>query len=436
MDCNRLRHMAVWLIILLLACVLGSCGKVPSDARENPVYQTAAESTGTDVNTIPASSEIPQSYPVPMENRLSGREGVASTTADGYYAGSPAVRFYDRESRTSMFLCAQPGCTHTDSTCQAWMGQVVNFAECGGQIYAVVRDDGMGVHFICKDLASGAITILDTWEHVQNEERMEWSNVYVLLVSDGQAVLREDRTILNLLSVSQEEYQKEESHIWLWDLEAGKKRELFLDGGAILALSGEYALVQTSDESGILSPEEFKNKYGEEASYGRYSDWATVSELRLYDLSDDTYTCLVNSQQDAYHATVDPNGTYGNQVAYQCGDAFWVFDLDTRESRKVLTMDKVINYWLMDGKLFLIRDTNFSTVDFIVGEGGLSVYYADLKDGIPVRLENGGNTSYMEFAISWEGDSFFVGLWKGSSYIIDKADFYSGKYENAQVGGY
>lgn len=109
-----------------------------------------------------------------------------------------------------------------------------------------------------------------------------------------------------------------------------------------------------------------------------------------------------------------------------------LYDLDKLEKRELLTAENISNYWILDNKVFYIQG------DSPQGTPGrtISIYYADIETGQPVQLENGGNTEVMDFGIRWEGDSFFVGLWKGGNYIIPKADFYLDNYEAARPGGF
>lgn len=61
---------------------------------------------------------------------------------------------------------------------------------------------------------------------------------------------------------------------------------------------------------------------------------------------------------------------------YQCGDQLRLLNLDSGESRTLLSMEDIINYWVMDSKAFIITDT----------EAGSRVWVADLQDGKLVEL--------------------------------------------------
>lgn len=151
-------------------------------------------------------------------------------------------------------------------------------------------------------------------------------------------------------------------------------------------------------------------------------------ELRLYDLETGSFTVIASTKKDHYAVSSDACHIYGEQVLYQCKDTLYIFDMDKVESTAFITMEGIINYSLRDHKVFfIVRD----------GDGGetaedtLHFYWADLDDGIPVRLENDGNTEVAVFNPLYECGSFFVGYYKGAHYIIDKADYYTDCYENA-----
>ena len=115
--------------------------------------------------------------------------------------------------------------------------------------------------------------------------------------------------------------------------------------------------------------------------------------------------------------------------------------LETREIRELNAVGYILEHKKCGAKVFLMDTDDDNKVFFIREEEtpeppAVSIYYADIETGQPVRLENGGNRGVMDFAITWEGDSFFVGTWKGGNYIISKADFYLDNYEAARPGGY
>lgn len=385
--------------------------------EQNPL-ETARPSPGIEATTtgegIPQGDIPPQSYPVPKENRKATAAklgGVSSSVSDGYFSGTNALKFYDAQSGKTVFLCSQPGCTHSDSTCGAWLGNAARIVEYRGIFYYVVSDDA-GERLCAKDLSTGETRELDAWKHTEESfyscviNRCAYNQMTVLL-----------RCTPNYAEVPD---GKESRSLLLYDLETGDKRELLWEKEGeslgILAMNREYAVVQYH-----------KNILLEDGST-QFADYS----LRLYRFADDTYTVISSERDNGFYPTGDPAVAYGNLVVFQEKDTLCLYDLDKLEKRELLTAENISNYWILDNKVFYIQG------DCPPGTPGrtIRVYYADLETGQPVQLGNGGNTQFMEFSISWEGDSFFVGMWNGGNYIIPKADFYLDNYEAAKPGGY
>ena len=411
MNRKRILPLALGLILLLGLCA-GCVQEVPPE--------TAPPSRGPEATTtgegIPQGDTPPQSYPVPKENRspmsvMFG--GGASTISDGYFSAAQALKFYDAKTGKTVFLCSQPGCTHTDSTCGAWIGQVNNLVEYGGVVYASVKD-GEVCAVVRKDIATGELTTLASWEDQENI----YYECSVGLCAYGQMLIFVRITEFVEDGVNYSQIDSEEQ--WLYNLTTGEKRKLDweknTDSVTILAMNQTYAVAQY-----------YRNLEEKDPESGLFTkDY----ELRLYRLADDSYTVISSEEENGYIPTADPAVSYGDIVVLQEKDTLCLYDLEKQEKRELLTAENIVNYWILDNKVFYIREEETPELPAV------SIYYADIEIGQPVRLENGGNREVMDFAITWEGDSFFVGTWKGGNYIIPKADFYLDNYEAAQPGGY
>lgn len=409
---NRKLMRSLCLVLVLALCT----GCVRQTLPETTGHTTRTEAT-TEEGTLQGDTP-PQSYPIPKENRspmsvMFG--GVASTISDGYFSAAQALKFYDAKTGKTVFLCSQPGCTHSDSTCGAWIGQVNNLVEYGGVVYASVKN-GETCAVVRKDIATGELTTLASWEDQENIS-YECS---VGLCAYGQMLIFVRITEFVEDGVNYSQIDSEEQ--WLYNLTTGEKRKLDWEKGTdtvtILAMNQTYAVA-----------EYYRNLEEKDPESGLFTkDY----ELRLYRFADDSYTVISSEKENGYRFSGDPARNYGDLVVFQEKDTLCLYDLKKQEKRETLTAENIINYWILDNKVFFIRE------DSPQGTPGrtISVYYADIGTGQPVRLENGGNTEVMDFGIHWEGDSFFVGLWKGGNYIIPKADFYLDNYEAAKPGGY
>lgn len=408
---NRKLMQSLCLILLLALCT--GCVRQTPPKTTGPTTGTEATTTG---EGIPQGDTPPQSYPVPKENRwpmsvMFG--GVASTVSDGYFSAAQALKFYDAKTGKTVFLCSQPGCTHTDSTCGAWIGQVNNLVEYGGVVYASVKDGGVCA-VVRKDIATGELTTLASWEDQENI----YYECSVGLCAYGQMLIFVRITEFVEDGVNYSQIDTEEQ--WLYNLATGEKRKLDWETGknsvSILVMNQEYAVAQY-----------YRNLEEKDPESGLFTkDY----ELRLYRFADDSYTVISSEKENGYIPTADPAVSYGDIVVLQEKDTLCLYDLEKQEKRELLTAENIINYWILDNKVFYIREEETPE------SPAISICYADIETGQPVRLENGGNREVMDFAITWEGDSFFVGTWKGGNYIIPKADFYLDNYEAARPGGY
>lgn len=391
-------------VLLLLGLLLAACGPKGA-AGPTPAPNGSEPST-------PASGAA--GNPLPLENRR-GQGGLCtSSAADGYYRVSKRVSFYDAAAGTSVILCAQPGCSHTDETCQAWIGDVTSYTEYHGQIYAVRGRDS--VQFIRKDLANGHIAVLAEWKATDTASHI--ANLGV--ISDGRAVIYLNSQVVR---EGDEDFRMDTVRTtWLFDLETGEKRELFPgEGGlSVLALSASHAVVQYTEDT--LSPEEYAAQHGGDLTdYGTYTFWGLKQELRLYDPDFIHYTVLTDSER-GFVPYSEGNMTYGKELVYAEGDGVFLVDVDTGDSRRLLTQEGIVNYWLMDRKVFLITREG----DVRDPASPITVWYAGTDDGQLVRLENGGRTDYMVFGICYEGQSFFMDSMQA---YITKTDFYAENYE-------
>lgn len=408
-------------VCMLTACGVSGGGTTPTDtAPAQTAEPTQSQSVG---DPLPADNKNPAV--------ASLGDVCPSSSADGYYVCTKVVHYYPASTLKKVVLCAQTGCTHKDSTCQAWIGVVQSYTEYLGMLYAIVEDGESVLRFVKKDLSDGTLTTIGTWE---NKSGLYY-NVSLGKIADRIAIIYVTQTTISTADDGRPMSQQDTT-IWRYDLQSGEKQVLFsgdqADELSVLAVSSKYlAVMRTTINPNTLTFEEFQAEYGEKAIYGRYLDRIHFKELRLYNADGSDYTVVANSQTDGLIPTGDPCSTYGKELVYRCNDTVFLLNLDTGKSRAVVNMENISNYWVMDHKIFLI---NQNVPWNIIPDPNkvVSIYVVDFDDGVPVKLGNGGNTEHMEFSIYQEGTSFFVGRWKGGLYRISKEDFYADRYENAR----
>lgn len=306
------------LALLLSACDPQSVGDPTQPGNSSDPSSEVSAPMGEDVN-----------YPLLAENQpgvLAFLGACPSSTADGYYCViGEKIKFFDVATEAMVTVCAQPGCSHSDETCQAWIGAVSCFREYNGQIYAN-REDGGSIQFIRKDLTDGGITVLAEWKATDTVSYVPGN----IMISKGGAIAylhsqfsREEGENFRMDSVYT---------VWHIDLTTGEKRELFSGGSGLTfvwALSKAHAVVLYCAAEQGLSLEEFNAEYG--------SVNAVNFELRLYDADFNHYTVLTVMDEG-----IASGCAYGKEAVYVEGDEVFLVNVDTGESRRLLTLKNII----------------------------------------------------------------------------------------------
>ena len=407
-------------------------GTVPGETTEAgglvtvPVVpEGAPQPDTTEMNTAP------ETFPYPEENiRPAYVEmfGAAASGSNGYYSGTKSLKYTDMDSVKTIWLCPQPGCTHQDETCQAWIGpKVINLCDYHGTLYAITEDGNGGFQFLTKDPATGERKVLEHWE--SENEYQYYRNVALGIFADGKCIISVEKRI-----VAPESGSREEAHTYIYDLASGIQEELPQEytenGWGIGGMYGDFLLLTHRDE--LMTEEEYLD-WGERfyggVSYQEYLKNRIPSEIRLYNRKTGE-TKTIASEEEGLILTGDPAVNYGYTYIYQKGNDICLYDLQTQTERVAITMERVINFWLLDHKIFLIQSFNGKP------DSGCYIYFMDMDGGPLYLLPNGGSTEGMEYSILYEGNNFFIGNYHGGKSVISKADFYADRYDQSRAGGY
>ena len=351
-----------------------------------------------------------------------------SNFENGYFTTSGHKLHFVHESVgghgcTGILLCAQPGCNHIDDTCQAWLKNVAMLEEHNGKIYAVQLAEE-SVWLTEKNLTTGKNRVISSWEYKSDGNTEYLYSGAGLKVSGDSVYLNIIETILALDGL---ELTQEETIVFLQiDIETGEQKVVFSEdeskGLCPINIHGDHMLVMyTPDNQVLMTKEEFFAEYGENASYNRYFRHATAQELRLYDLNDGTYVTIAS---DGLIDQIDPLANNGTLSLYYVEDDLYVFDMETLESRLLLTRENIVNFWILDGKAFIIsKDGHYTDMS-----APTRFHYASLEDGILVPFDE-ENTGDMTFGLCAETENCFIGVYNDSFYWITKEDFYADRYD-------
>ena len=406
-------------------------GTVPGETTEaggTVTVPTAPE--GAPQPETPEMNTAPETFPYPEENiRPAYVEmfGAAASGSNGYYSGNKALKYTDMDSGKTVWLCPQPGCTHQDETCQAWIGSRVSYlCDYRGTLYAITEDGNGGYLFLTKDPATGERKVLEHWE--SENEYQYYSNVALGAFADGKCTIYVEKRI-----VAPEGGTRKEAHTYIYDLASGIQEELPQEytenSWDVGGMYGDFLLLTHRDE--LLTEEQYMDWVGDSngVSYQEYLKNRIPSEIRLYNRKTGE-TKTIASEEEGLILTGDPAVNYSYTYIYQKGNDICLYDLQTQTERVAVTMERVINFWLLDHKLFLIQSFNGKP------DSGFYIYFMDMDGGPLYLLPNGGSTEGMEYSILYEGDDFFIGNYHGGKSVISKADFYADRYDQSRAGGY
>lgn len=379
-----IRHI---LPLFLLTTILCACGTVDTPANtDNP-----------GIDAEPAQGEF-ETFPLPAENvgtsdTLSPH--AANHSGPGFYYAGQAISYAASITDKPVVLCSQSGCTHSDTSCAAYVGDASQFAEYQGQWYAMVKDADNEYTLLNMDPTTRERRALGHWK----ETGQGTTRAYLYLLSHGYAYVTIRRETYDPQTFTCQQQPDEKIRIAL----ATGESQVLAVAGSITAASENHVFTveRTYDE----------NQHGPIPSY---------AILREYNLTDGTYR-VVSDTADGFQPTVDPNTTYGDLLIWQRGDTLLVTDVSTLEQREVCTMPNIVNYWVMDKRAFFITRDD---------EGICKVYHQLLTGGDPVQLYNEGQTDGMVYGIIEEGNDYFAGPYhEKSGHLCSKQDFYAERYD-------
>lgn len=371
---------ALFLVILLCACGTST----PSDDTKTDPQQ-------------PTQGEV-ETFPLPGENV--GTTSILSPRAPnhsgpGFYYAGQAISYAASITDKPVVLCSQSGCTHSDTSCAAYVGDASQFAEYQGQWYAMVKDADSEYTLLGMDSITRERRTLGHWKAEENEH----IQVSFHLLSHGYGYVYIGWETYDPQTRTYQTQPDENIRI---SLSTGEKQVLAVEGDITAASENHvFTVDRTYDE----------NQLGHNPVY---------ATLREYNLTDGTCR-VVSDTADGFRPTADPNTTYGDLLIWQRGDTLLVTDVSTLEQREVCTMPNIVNYWVMDNRAFFITRDD---------EGICKVYHQLLTGGDPVQLYNEGQTDEMVYGIIEEGNDYFAGSYhEKSGHLCSKQDFYAERYD-------
>lgn len=424
---NSVKRLAICLFSLFI--FISGCGTFKNVSNSTlPTTTSESEAYGPeDVSnsTLPTTTSKSEAYG-PKENMalsLPNMSWIGSPSGDGFYIpGTKIINYYDIYSKKLIALCSQVGCNHVDESCEAWIGNNVSlFTIYNGQWIAIDNEESGSVIVRSINPQSRARRVI---YELQSSEDVTY------FAGNGFAAY--DNLYLTLSETRRNEfggYSSESTFVRL-DMKSNKLEEIlkFSDGfnAQFAGATASKVLFLVNSLNIDIMP---LSEYSSQNSAGDYSEylnemWSKYSttELRLYDIDMSTYDVVDSG--DLWISTSQFLCRYDDYSLYAKSGELYLYNLANNTKQLMSNRDGIINFWIMDGKVF-----------YITSDNGIHLFYCNLDGSNEIEMKHSSNSNAIIFSASAETDSVFYGNYydeaanKNIKGWIYKSDFYSENYD-------
>ena len=413
------------LFVLCVTLVLTTAGCYAQVEKPEQSTSVPADTTRRDT-TLPRETTQPQAdgphfaithvEPFGVKANTNIRLLMAALAKDDFptpdgeamYLASYTVSYFDPDSGTEFAACPIAGCTHKDDACPGRIPGLTAFCADDTYWYAFTMVEDV-LRLLRVDPLTGDRTVLHTWKYGAYFGDGILSSGYIL--ADICSFLEQDRTSsyvsIDLADGTVREFARSD--------EMGQGRLAGGDSNTVIMGWLTYSEPLLTFEQWLeANPGKSEEDYFTYVDRLYYQD--NVVTLRSFDLTTGDYRDLPNTQGARLFS--DPNISYDEYFVYRQGDSVMLGSFSGEESRTVFTADGIINAWLMDGRVFILRQDG----------AHLQEWVADMAGGEAKLLHDYGESDGVVFSAVREINDYFIG--SGSSYI-SKADYYAGNFDKA-----
>jgi len=390
-----------------------------------------------------------------------------------FYQKNSLMRYYDFEANKSYVLCDKPNCKHSDSSCGAWYGNMLDatgLALYGENLYVVKRNSERNTYeLISMDMTGGSQKIVYSLD-IGDMEPGAWvlSTIRRVYYAGGMAWFSVQYQYVGEAGESGEFYSERIIGVNLRDGKAVTLNELSRDNAeyTIELVSKDYILI-CKDWSALekLSQRAFNEALlqGEYAEFSNAADPYYEYQLWYLKNRDLMFSCLiydVNSGEMSefdsgkVKITYDENGLvsgslpkytfkgmYDGKIIYGIPDyegysPVYIYDVKKNGSEHILDIENggtLITAMSGDVMSSVTHDEKILYCLYTENETA-KIYYYDLKTKEHVELfEDKRNIT---FRMIGETSDKYIGMiygdsGPGSAYMIDKEDYISGNLKAA-----
>lgn len=423
------RHLVSMIGAMLAALLLYGCSAQPPEEPDAPT-SPEAQNTGIAGQGTTALRGENQRFRFCSMDILPGENGNGA-----YLMDHDRLNYLDLRSGERMVLCSQPGCRHTDATCPAYIPKAGLFGVYGGMLYIQQADpEGNGMRILVTDPAGGTCRELLPIPTTGGQP-MEMGGIMAshgrLYIQCSTAPKKDRDGSVNI-----------ESFLYSVDL-SDPRMETLLHVGAddphtdltFFGASQSHMIAaysQLDDSEPFLSYQDYVDGGGDGEKYDAYIrsyyDTHMREELRLYSLDTMEHTVISDSER-GYRRIPDMREVYGDTMVYLEGDTLQTCDLETGSCRSLTTMEGIVNYYLLDGRVFFVTESPASP-------GMYQYWHIGLDGGDAACLDAASENGSMIFTPKAETEEFFLGMMSGPSGkgygYMTKEDFYAESYDKVQ----
>ena len=396
----RYKLLPVFLIGCFTVCGCSETSSVPNHTSD---YSNIV--AGTDVNENRFASTV-----------MAGNYVSYYSSGDIYFVDNK-VSFVkaDHHNVKKAVLCAQTGCSHCDETCNAFLSSGLQECILYHDVWYFTTFDNGSVSFKSLDQKIGE-------RKTYLEFKATQYSTYTLILAGctgGNAYLYYMENTFD-----SENRQSVKNAILKVDLDTGNEKVILSwtqDEGENWNYFGGYEnnilLVHSCFSEEIIPFEKWE---GTQEDYMDFlSSLEFCFEWIILDTESLSQTIIVSKDEADLIVPSELSISIGQYFVLPFGETVRRYDMTTGEYTEILKHRGISNYFIYDSKVFyLVRNDN------------LELWCADLDGTNEIQLEN-PDASFMTFSICGESSDLFFGLMEHGEYLIQKRDFYNGKYSQA-----
>ena len=354
-------------------------------------------------------------------------------TETGFFIGGTHIAFHDFASTGAMVVCIQPGCTHTDALCMAFIGTSAEYAFYRDTFYVMqLHDVGLTrrATFKARAATDNIWTVL--WEYdftphgSRNVSTRLGGGYAVIAVNEfinefGLEEVEDDVYSTNIIAAINLETQT------VVDIIPRRRLinyESFLLVGAD---KGKAVIMWTGFESEVLNHLEYMIKYmeqdgisAEEATDNWFisSEAKRINRIAVLDLETGVEVTLVEGRPSELflHSF---NVVHQGILYYVHNQTVYAYSLQDGTTEALFNMPNIGGMSVLDGRIFY-------TINSMMVEGHFSFHYYIIETGEHRQLNNEGNREYWVYSLHSENGTKFFGFNPPHGhFIIPKEDFYN-----------